>query len=687
MAGREWVYDMQLIDSNYSGGDTLAELGTIEDARHLIARHKANGYNAIIVSGLHMRYSHLPLWEMRILPYMKLLCQAAHEAGVRVIDHYDVPLFYSGGYPFLLEGDHLDWTQRDVRYGTPTRMYCLNSPGFRAHFFAWTCRVQRECGIDAYQIDEVYFFDRHYCGCEACRRLFHEDTGFDLPREPDAPEWFNEASGLWRLFLLWRQVSMQRFKRDFMAAVRQENPAALLSNYTSTYHLPTPHGGLWPMVFVSYATGTEAMSRVPFETYHEGIADMRLRTGLADAFDHASWVLWYPLTSSTARFCWAMSQATGQAQWHTAVMAGAVRDLVTWPQTMPKAQFRTFADVAMIFSEKSKSASLWTGYYHGMETFGWGAAMTDASVQYHNLHEIAVTPELLARYKVVLLPQMTLIDAPNAAAIEAYVRGGGTLVVTGETGMLDEQARPLPDFSLGGLMGVRFADFAPAPFEVVEPDGRRFTFDCDRMLYRYGMRLLVIEPREADRVKTVVTFVRNGREYPGITEARVGRGRVFTVAGFLGVSNFQSSLEEGQTEIFRRNPDAAAFMGRWLRGVLGSAETISPVNLPQGIFYTSWVRTTPRREVDIHVLNVQDYTRREGVAIRRREIRFPRIEQEMSLRVRRLAVAGATFHAPDVPDPVPCQVTPGADGVVVTIPANRMTMYGLLKLDLTGDAP
>ena len=50
-----------------------------------------------------------------------------------------------------LADDHLDWTQRDVRYGTPSRIYCINNPNFRRHFFDWTRRVQREAGIDAYQ--------------------------------------------------------------------------------------------------------------------------------------------------------------------------------------------------------------------------------------------------------------------------------------------------------------------------------------------------------------------------------------------------------------------------------------------------------------------------------------------------------------------------------------------------------
>lgn len=683
-AGREWVYDMDLVESNYSGSDTLAEIETLADARSLVSRHKANGYTALIVSGLHFRYSYLPLWETRILPYMRHLTQAAHEAGLKVIDHYDVPIFFSGGYPFLLEGDHLDWTQRDLRYGTPTRMYCINNPDFRKHYFAWAQRVQRECGIDAYQIDEVYFFNENYCGCEHCRRKFREDTGFELPRNPDSPALFNDASALWRLFNLWREVSLQQFRRDFLTAVRKENPAALLSNYTSTYNAPSRHGGLWPTAFVSYATGTEAMSRVPLENYHEGIADMRLRTGLADAFEHATWVLWYPLTSSAARFCWGLSQATGQAQWHLTPMAGAVRDLVTWPHKMRKFDFTTFADVALIFSEKSKNASSWTGYYHGMETFGWTATLTDANLQCHTLHEVAVTQELLSRYKVVLLPHVTLIDRENATALETYVRNGGTLVVTGETGMLDDQARPRSDFLLGEMMNLRFVDFAAAPFNVVEPDGRRFTFDRERMLYRYGKRFLIVEPRDPKRGRTVASFVKDGREFPGIVEARYGRGRVFTVAGYLGVSNFESTLGEGDKQIFRVNPDAAAFMGRWLRSVLGNAETLVPLDVPPKTVITSWVRKTGRNELNVHFLNVQDYTRAEDVEVRRREIRFPLVEREMTMLLRRMPVSRAEFFAPDLKDPVTCRIDPRPDGAVITVPAGKMTMYGLLKIHLKG---
>jgi len=60
--GREWAYEMDLVPNNYSAADTMGEIETIEDARRIVAPLVEQGYSAIIVSGLHMRYTWVPLW-------------------------------------------------------------------------------------------------------------------------------------------------------------------------------------------------------------------------------------------------------------------------------------------------------------------------------------------------------------------------------------------------------------------------------------------------------------------------------------------------------------------------------------------------------------------------------------------------------------------------------------------------
>ncbi len=678
--GKEWVYDMDLIDNSHGASGSMAEIQNLEDARRIIAPLRADGYTAVIVSGLHMRYTYTEYWESRILPYMKFLGQAAREAGMKVIDHYDVPIFYSRGYPFLLRDDHLEWTQRDIRYGTPTRMYCINNPDFRKHFFDFTRRVQRECGIDGYQIDEVYFFDKSFCGCGHCRARFEEETGFSLPREADSPVFFNDASPLWRLFMLWRNASMQRFKRDFLASIRRENPAAILSAYTTSHYSPSRRGGAWGSFMVSYANGKEGVTRLPMHDYRYALADFRIYTGVADALGHAPWMLWYPLTSSAARFCWALSQASGCAQWHSKTWSSAVRDLIKWPHKMKKFDFTTFADVGVIFSEKSKDTSMWTGAYHGMESLGWGEAMIEHNIQYHILHEVAVTADLLSRYRLVILPQMTVVDRDNREALETYVRGGGTLLVTGQSGMVDDQGRPRPDFLLGDMMNLRYVEPVNAPFEVVDGD-RSFAYDPDLMLYHYGARMLNVEIRDPARSRIPVRFRKDGETYPGVVKAAYGRGTVYTVATFLGVSNFTLGLHEGRKAIFKTNPASAPFMARLIRRILGNRETITLAELPRGIVYTTWINRHDENEINVHFLNVADSRPlRPDETGKRRALEFPRVESEMTLVLRGRPASRAIFQAPDLPEPVDCRLERTPAGSRIVVPPGSMTMYGLLRI-------
>jgi hypothetical protein len=674
---------MDLIDNAHGAQPTMADIQNIDDARRVIEPLKADGYTAVIVSGLHMRYSYVDWWETRIIPYMKYLCQAAHEAGMKVIDHYDVPIFYSRGYPFLLEDDHLEWTQRDIRYGTPTRMYCINNPDFREHFFAFTRRVQRESVIDAYQIDEVNFFDSSFCGCEHCRRQFEQETGFTLPRDADSPLFFNQSDPLWKLFLLWRQASTVRFKRDFLASIHQVNPAAFLSTYTTSHYSANRRGGAWGNFIISYANGKEGVTRLPMHDYRYGLADMRLYTGVADALGHSSWMLWYPLTGSAARFCWAMSQASGTAQWHSRQWSSSVRDLIKWPHKMSKLDFENFADVGLLFSEKSKDASMWTGYYHGMEMLGWGEAMIEHNVQYKLLHEVAITPSLLEPYDVIIAPQMTIIDEPTREALETYVRQGGTLLVTGETGMLDPRGRPHPDFLLGDMMNVRFVNVLHAPFDVAYGD-HAFTFDGESMFYQYGARMLHVAVRDPAKSRVIAHFHQDGQSYPGIIESDYGQGKVYTIATYMGVSNFTLGLHEGSKPIFKTNAASAPFMTALLRDLLGEDETVVAVESPPRIVLTTFADKQTGDTLNIHLLNVADYQPlAPDEAGRRRNIAFPLVEGDITLLIRRRDVTAAVFRSPDTDGDVACRIESAPDGTRVTIPGGSMKMYGLLDLRTT----
>jgi hypothetical protein len=77
--------------------------------------------------------------------------------------------------------------------------------------------------------------------------------------------------------------------------------------------------------------------------------------------------------------------------------------------------------------------------------------------------ELDLRPEVLARYRVLVLPNAACLSDDQVAVIRDFVRSGGGLVATCETSLCDELGRPRPDFALHDLFGAsRRGAFAAA---------------------------------------------------------------------------------------------------------------------------------------------------------------------------------------------------------------------------------
>jgi hypothetical protein len=63
----------------------------------------------------------------------------------------------------------------------------------------------------------------------------------------------------------------------------------------------------------------------------------------------------------------------------------------------------------------------------------------------------------LARYQLVVLPDVICLSDTEADLFRQYVRAGGDLLVSGKTGLRDENNCDRPDFVLSDVMGVSYA--------------------------------------------------------------------------------------------------------------------------------------------------------------------------------------------------------------------------------------
>lgn len=71
--------------------------------------------------------------------------------------------------------------------------------------------------------------------------------------------------------------------------------------------------------------------------------------------------------------------------------------------------------------------------------------------------DVDLKPEILDRYRVVILPNVACLSDRQVQVIRDYVSRGGGLVATGETSLCDELGRPRGDFALKDLFGASYA--------------------------------------------------------------------------------------------------------------------------------------------------------------------------------------------------------------------------------------
>lgn len=91
--------------------------------------------------------------------------------------------------------------------------------------------------------------------------------------------------------------------------------------------------------------------------------------------------------------------------------------------------------------------------------------------------------------KLLILPEIAAMTDEEIAAVEGYVRGGGSILLTGATGMLGRLGYPRAEFPLDRLLGIRREEKAPIDVAGKE-SGLRFLEDYSTHNY-----IRIDEPR------------------------------------------------------------------------------------------------------------------------------------------------------------------------------------------------
>jgi len=192
--------------------------------------------------------------------------------------------------------------------------------------------------------------------------------------------------------------------------------------------------------------------------------------------------------------------------------------------------YQPHADVAVAFSFPSQIASSSFPESHEDQ------AATAFSVPLHRNVDTRIVDLTLSplRYKLLIVPGLAIIDEASAAKIREFVRGGGTVVMTSYSAILDEHHQvfqtTLPG-RLADVFGIRVASYEQTPWmnEVSRDDAHGNTLhvsyhDVPRTVE--SPRFDVIEPKGAEVIGRLTGL---DRDYPIVTSNHFGAGTAIYV--------------------------------------------------------------------------------------------------------------------------------------------------------------
>lgn len=317
------------------------------------------------------------------------------------------------------------------------------------------------------------------CYCEHCQRNFKAASGFELPRTT------NPQDPARQKYILWRQARLFDLWQLWDAEVRKINPNSCVIPNTgggATSSLDMKKiGELAPTlmadrqarrgVTVPWANGKNAkefratMGNKPIV----GIFSV----GLEEPYR------WKDSLQSEAEIrIWALDGiAHGLRPWFTK-FSGAIRDrrwlktveeIYTWHHRVERymRQEHSLARVGLVYSQQS--AWFYGGDRPGAKledhTLGMYHALVEGRIPFEMVHDRLLAPDQLARFKLLILPNIAALSEAQCAQIREYVRRGGSLVATHETSLHDEWGKRRSDFGLADLFGVSFEGQIEGPMQ------------------------------------------------------------------------------------------------------------------------------------------------------------------------------------------------------------------------------
>jgi len=555
----------------------------------------------------------------RLAEYLPL----AHKNGIRVIVYFNVHW-----YTKEFGKEHPDWVQIkedgkpiDDVYTTGTSM-CINSP-----YREWVFQILRD--LCSYDIDGIFYdgpiFFASTCYCEACRQLYKQRTGEEMPPKSD------RNHPLWKGLIDFQADSLEKFLSESNSIIKGLRPDTLfcMNGNSSWPYWPTGRDN-HRIIKHTDLLGAEGgfiygdLNQTPI--YKPGITARLLASQsrgkpalVFDCAGHKSWS-WYMLPEQEISMLLAETLAGGANFWvpffPSDLSQPELRVVAAYDKLVKKnpeafGSTRSMARVALLwpgvsvefyegssvpltdFTKEIKAAKVGD---IGQEFLGFYEGLARAQVPFDVIDEDNF--DGLPQYELLVMPNAACLSADSSRVIAEFVREGGSLVASFETSLYDEKGVRKGDFGLAELLGIEFSGrvFGPMQWDYISPD-----LGSDSPLLKGITKEFIPAPTYGLEVKTTTgqTLARfctklvgcydhspQVSHLPFLVTNQFGRGRAVYLAGTFGISLSDFRFPEYLT------------LMRNLAGKLSSRPVVVK-NAP-------WVEVSIRRtddEVFVHLVN------------------------------------------------------------------------------------
>lgn len=379
---------------------------------------------------------------------------------------------------------HPEWIAHDAE-GNPRRHWAYPDVWVTCAYGSYNRdympEIVKEITRD-YDIDAVFanrWQGHGVCYCPSCTKTFKAETGFDLPRSTDAMD------PAWRAWAKWRRSVLTQMVVDWDNAVRQIKPhasfipnmggASLMEFDLSVIEQHCP----FLVVDDQGRSGTEAI-------WKAGRNGKRMRATFRDRpviliasvgpEDHRN--RWKDsVTTGPEIEAWLSDGIThGMRPWFTK-FNGVIPD-DRWIAPVANA-FDLHAQIEPVLQASAPATEIavldatttlrhfdWTdraaaeadelGIYH---------ALIEAGLPFEFVSDHAMTPDLLDRFQLMILPNAVCLSDAQCRLLEDWVARGGSLIVLGASATQDENGTPRGDFGLAGTLGTHLVKGPRGPLK------------------------------------------------------------------------------------------------------------------------------------------------------------------------------------------------------------------------------